>query len=134
MCLDLHITPSRSTAHQLSQLRACEALVSCWAMCRNVSFITLPGMSWYSDWQTVSLSICICRSRRKEAAQHYPEEHGDGTGRRDEKQDDQAGQPWIHRRKHEQLQLRGKVSSKTCANRTLLTNIICIYYVLLYII
>ncbi len=102
---------------------ACEALILCWVMCRNVSFITLPETSWYPDWQTVIASLCLCRSRREEAAQHYPEEHGDRTGRRDEKQNDQAGQPRIRWRQHEQLQLRGKVSNKTRANRTLLTNI-----------
>lgn len=49
------------------------------------------------------------RSRRQEVTQHDPEEHGDGAGGGDAQQDDSPGQPGVHRRQHEQLQLGGKV-------------------------
>lgn len=58
------------------------------------------------------MCVCACRSRRKEVTQHDSEEHRDGPGGGDEEQDDSAGQQGVHRRQHEQLQLRGKV--RTC--------------------
>lgn len=119
MCLTPHFTPSRSTAHQLSHL---SHVWGFWfSMHRNVSFITPPETSWYPDLiDRFSLSLCLCRSRRKEAAQHCPEEHRDGPGRRDAKPNDPTGQPRIHWRQHEQLQLWGKVSNKTHMHTTIL--------------
>ncbi len=91
---------------------------------RNVSFITLPETSRYPDWQTVHCSLCLVEAGGKKLRSTIRGAgDGDRTGSRDEKQNDQAGQPRIRWRQHEQLQLRGKVSNKTRANRTLLTNI-----------
>lgn len=53
----------------------------------------------------------LYRSRREKVAQHHPEEHGDRLGGGDEEPYDTAGQPGVHRRQHEQLQLRRKVST-----------------------
>lgn len=90
-------------------------------LCLHRCFLLGTSKSWLlflspggDDKALAPFVSCLCRSRRQEAAEHRAEEYGDRPGGGDEELDDAAGEPGVHRRQHEQLQLGRKVSGAGC--------------------